>query len=78
VLGHVLLRRVGSRLQLLHGRRRLAQRVEQANPHRLGEHAKALGDQLDQRSRQRVRDLGSNGHLDHENTTLSLFATAVV
>ena len=54
MLGDVLLRGAGRPLQLPHGRRGLAQGVEQADAHRLAEDAKALRDQLDERGRQRV------------------------
>ena len=62
VLGDVLLRGAGRALELLDGRGRLAQRVEQADAHRLAEHAKALGDQLHQRGRQRVRNVHGGVH----------------
>src|SRR6266545_2383584 len=58
VLGNVLLRRPDQVGQLEHARLPLAQPVEQLDPRRLAQRAKALRDQLDQISGKRVR----NGH----------------
>src|SRR6516164_6101423 len=56
VLGDVLLRGTGRLLELLHRRLTVAQRVEQPDPHRLAQDAKALCDQLDQGHRKGVGD----------------------
>ena len=59
-----------ARLELLHRGRGLAQRVEQADAHRLAEDAKALGDRLGEGRRQRVRDRGGVRHVLHDSTTV--------
>ena len=45
-------------VQLVDGHRPVAQRVEDADAHRLAEHAEALGDELDERAGKRVGDRG--------------------
>jgi hypothetical protein len=48
VLGNVLLRRIDAFAQLLHTRLPLPEQVEQLDSRRVGEHAEAARDQLDQ------------------------------
>ena len=52
--------------------RPVAQRVEHADPHRLADHAEALGDQLDERLWKGVGDGGSFVHRNHY-TTVELY-----
>ena len=61
MLRDVLLGAAGRLLKLPDGRRALAQAVEQPDPHRLAEHAKALCDQLDETFGKRV---GIGGFFD--------------
>ena len=56
VLGDVLLRGAERLGELVDGQRPVAQRVEQADAHRLADDAEALRDQLDERLRKRVRE----------------------
>ena len=68
VLGDVLLRRAERARELVDGQRAVAQGVEQADAHRLADHAEAPCDQLDELGRERMRD-GGVGH-EHNYTTV--------
>ena len=61
VLGDVLLRRADRVGQLLHGRLPLPEQVEQLDPRRVGEHAEAARDQLDQLVGKRMLRHNSHG-----------------
>ena len=54
VLGDILLRGAEVGGQLVHARLAVPQAVEQPDAHRLSDHAKAAGDQLDERVWKRI------------------------